>query len=188
MIKGEGAIQRWEVNIKGWTTLLQTIGKHLAMERRKEENCLQEVLLGVELRLQNSPADEKKNEELVSIKNSLRRLQSHKIQGLKVRAKINWLNNGDKGSKKNFRFLKEKGVREKIDQINHNGTILNNQGDISKQFFMFFKDLFSSDGDSKEARNARRLIKRMIPPKISQEDSLFLAKEINKEEIKRALN
>lgn len=105
------AIKRWVSNVEAWTKLLQTNGKKRVMDSRKEENQLQENPVKVETLVQVDPSNIKYNDDLVMAKDKFKRLHAHKTRGLKVRAMLNWLSCGDKGSKLFLNYIKEKSCK-----------------------------------------------------------------------------
>lgn len=159
------------------------IGKNKALDRRRVEGILQEDLLQVEAFLQKDPEKEHLGTMLRSAKDSLRKIQNLRIQGLKVRSKINWLESDDKGSKLFLRFLKEKGIKEHIEKIQVEGTTFTKQKDIIGHFFNFYKNLFSSENNREGCSQVRDLIKGPIPKKLEDSDANQLSKDISKEEI-----
>lgn len=82
------------------------IGKKRAIDSRKVENSLNKKL-NAEMNLQNDPTNMILNKELTMAKDSLRRLQAKKIQGLRVTAKMNLPKKEDKGSIFFLRFIKK---------------------------------------------------------------------------------
>ena len=81
--------------------------------------------------------------QLVKIKHNLNIIQRYKIQGQKIRAKMNWINEGDKGLGYFFNIIKAKHRRELIDEIQVDGRNSKEPEDIQKAFYHFYKDLFS---------------------------------------------
>lgn len=79
-------------------------------------------------------------------------------------------------------------MKEKIDYICHNGVVFSNQEEILHQFFLFYKELFKSEGNNEECHNSKSIIKQLIPTKISKEDVIGLSEAITKEEIKKSIN
>lgn len=99
---------------------------------------------------------------------------------------MNWLENGDKGTKILFRYIKKQS-REQIDQITVNGTTMVNQEELREQFFQFYKCLFSLEGELEANTQERDHIQRIIPKKVSVEMARDLGKEISQEEIRKAI-
>lgn len=101
-------IDRWNQNIKTWTSLFQAVGKKKAKDARASELQLQNDLQLVELDLQGDPENISLTNQLVRVKGDLRKLQNEKIKGWRTRAKLNWLDTRDRGSKFFFHILKMK--------------------------------------------------------------------------------
>lgn len=93
----------------------------------------------------------------------------NKIYGLRVWAKLNWFNNGDKGFELFFTYIKDKDIEEKIDKIWYEDKFLNKQVDIKRYFFLYYKNLIISKGDNAANHNARANLKQIILKKIYEE-------------------
>ena len=73
--------------------------------------------------------------QLVKIKHNLNIIQRYKIQGQKMRARMNWINEGDKGSGYFFNIIKAKHRRKLIDEIQVDGRNSKELEDIQKVFY-----------------------------------------------------
>lgn len=73
-------------------------------------------------------------EALCKSKDVLRKIQNVKIQGLNTRAKLNWIEQGDKGSKMFFQMLKTKDVKGNIESICDDGMSITDQQGILQAF------------------------------------------------------
>ena len=82
-------IEIWNLKVDTWKNLLQVIGKKLAMDRIQEESLWQKKLIWVEKELQGIGQNEKLEMQLASIKHHLSCMQRYKIQGQRIRARMN---------------------------------------------------------------------------------------------------
>ena len=104
-------------------------------------------MLETKIKLQNKGNDEILERILCDTKNKLRVLQQYKIQGQKIRAKENWMKDGDRGSKYFFNIIRAKQCREAITGIQTDKGISTCNNDIMLTFYEFYKNLFSLEHD-----------------------------------------
>ena len=79
--------------------MLKAVGRKKAKDVRRREVELVESLQEAEGEIQSNPHLEALLDKVILCRNSLRKLQLFKTRGAKVRARINWINLGDRGSK-----------------------------------------------------------------------------------------
>ncbi|GLJ42673.1 hypothetical protein SUGI_0884660 [Cryptomeria japonica] len=177
----------WEALTASWRKMFQIIGKKYAMDRSREESFLQSRLNEIEKELQSKGNDLTLEGELSLVKNLLRKLQHFKIKGQKVRARMNWIKGGDKGTNYFFNLIKAKNKREFIEDIQVKNLITNDPVSIKETFFSFYIGLFSSEhGDMNQEALEKCLL--LIPKKISCVEAKALSHGISLEEIKSAIS
>ena len=140
--------------------------------------------------MQSDPSNRVAQGTLVLARDFLGKLQNNKIQGAKMRARINWLEHGDKGSRYFFQLLKFKEARDKIELVTEESK-LEEKFLIKKLSSMHLAKLYASLFTSKEnglvMEEERRKIKSHIPKKVPREDRLRMNQPILKKEIVNAL-
>lgn len=170
-----------------WKTLLQTIGQKEAKNYRLAERNLADKLKTAETLLQNDPS----NHNLVTIvsaaRDNLRLHQQKLVNGAKLRCRTHWIQNGDKGSKYFFNYLKQKHINENITSIYVDNKELVDPNDIKKAFANYYCTLFTSE-DNRESSALRNTISSIIPKKLTQTDSDTLGQSITKQEIINAIS
>lgn len=99
------------------------------------------------------------NEEVVGVlrevKDEIKTLQNVKIQGARVKARITWLDQGDKSFKFFFHLLRNKQAKEHIDRICKIGVDITNQERLLMDSRNYYQNLFTSEDrgcDKEEAR------------------------------------
>ena len=130
--------------VDSWRKLFESLGKKREKDPRRSEKLLHGKHVVVESILQKDPHNPIVLHSLMNARDSLRNFQDYKVQGAKVRAKINLLENGDRGSKFFFQLLKYKEAREKIDMIMERNSTISTQGDILKDFSNYYAQLFTT--------------------------------------------
>ena len=116
--------------------------------------------------------------QLVKIKHNLNIIQRYKIQGQKIRARMNWINEGDKGLGYFFNVIKATHKSELIDEIQVDGRNSKEPEDIQKAFYQFYKDLFSLEMGYKEHSGMDECL-RLIPVKVSAVEQVSLNKGLS---------
>ena len=175
-------IDLWNLKVETWKNLLQVIGKKLAMDRNQEESLWQNKLFQAKKELQEIGQSEELELQMASIKHQLSCIQRYKIQGQRIRARMNWIDEGDKGSGYFFNIIKAKHKRERISDILVRDRISNDPEEIQNAFFSFYKNLFSSEM-SPDSRVVMGECFKLIPSKISEEEKLNISKDISVGEI-----
>ena len=144
-------------------------------------------MLESKIKLQNKDNDEILERILCDTKNKLRVLQKYKNQGQKIRAKENWMKDGDRGSKYFFNIIRAKQCREVITTIQTDKGINSCNNDIMLTFYEFYKNLFSLEHDEEKKICMDQCIS-IIPSKINKEQSNMLGKEISVQEIEETIS
>ena len=80
--------------------------------------------------------------QLVKIKHNLNIIQRYKTQGQKIRARMNWIDEGDKGSGYFFNIIKGKHRRELIDEMQVEDRIVRSQKIFKGHFIRFIMICF----------------------------------------------
>lgn len=145
-------MDRWKQNVQSWKALFQIVGKKEAKDSRRMENELYNKLINVEATIQWEPYNERATKFVRVTKDELRFLQGVRIQGVKVRSIINWLDQGDKGSNFFFHLLRMKQAKVNIDSICDDGLDISDQEGILQAFMNYYRRLFTTkdEGGNKE--------------------------------------
>ena len=144
VVRHESSIERWEQTSKSWKGMLKAVGRKKAKDARRREVELVESLQEAEGEIQSNPHSEALLNKVILCRNSLRKLQLFKTRGAKVRARINWINLGDRGSKFFFQTLKKKEARDKICSIRTQDSVVSSQQEVLEAFSSFYKELITS--------------------------------------------
>lgn len=143
------------------------------------ENKLKEVEIKAETDSSNQTI-----EEFNSAKLNLNQILDCEEKFWRQRAKVKWLNEGDRNTKKFHASASVKRKRSKIFRIkNSNGDWVIEQNDIVAAGVAFFKDQFSSTHQHFDFP----LVQRLIPKLITDNQDGTVAAVPNEEEIKSAV-
>lgn len=179
-------VKKWCQLVESWKKTYQIIGKKVAKDRNEEQNDLQIKLNEVEFAIQNSLDDPLLLKDVIFIKHQLGFLHRYKIQGKRIRAKMNWLRDGDVGSKYFFLIIRAKQKAEKIEDIQVDGGKTNDPKVIKEAFFSFYSKLFSSEFGQDQHKELEECLK-MIPKKVFDSESDKLNRKISLEEIQEVI-
>ena len=122
----------------------------------------------------------------ISIKHKLGFLHRYKIQGQRIRARMNWLRDGDIGSKYFFNIIRAKHKVENIENIQIEGGKTNDPKAIMEAFYSFYSELFSLEFYHDQHEQLSECLK-MIPKKVFGSESDNLSRKISLEEIQEAI-
>lgn len=102
---------------------------------------------------------------LIRTKNDVRKIQRYKIQSQKLRDGMNWINEGDKGTRYFLNLIRAKKSRERIEEIKDDNSC-SSQEDIVNAFFKFYMNPFPPKEHSHNEDDLNKwmwLIPRKIP-------------------------
>lgn len=92
---------------------------------------------------------------LAHTRDSSRGIQQNKIKGIKVKTRINWLQQGDKGSKFVFNMLRQMKYKERIDRIWDVDKDLVDSETFKTTILQYYQKLFTSENTSTTCALAR---------------------------------
>ena len=165
------------------TLLMEIRGKTIAYSsfKKKQENRrekeLEEKINDIENNLTSN------FDELNTLKTELETLREKKIQGMAIRSKANWANQGEKVNKY-FCNLENRNFQDKLIPILEvdNGNIISNQEQIKQEIRMFYEKLYSA----KEVTDCSFEEIRNIGKTLTDNDKHMLENPLTVEEIKIA--
>ena len=139
---------------------------------REEEERLNEILTQLE---DKSDVTDTEVEEIEKIKQELERYRRHKIDGIAIRSRVQWLNSGEKATKYFLNLENRNFVNRSVSFIEKpNGEIVDKQEDILEEVHNFYKNLYSK----KEVNNIT--LEELIPerPTLDLNDNMTLQGKI----------
>ena len=106
---------------------------------------------------------------MASIKHQLSCIQRYTIQGQRIRARMNWINEGDKGTRCFFNIIRAKHKRELISDIVVRDRISNDPEEVQQAFYSFYSNLFSLEM-TPDSKVVMEDFFKLIPLKILEEE------------------
>ena len=122
---------------------------------KKREQDLQHELNKLQTIFEQSPSSENKL-QMLEVKNKLEELYEKKAEGLRLRAKVRWYEQGEKSTKYFLNLEKRNYKKKTVEKVMVNGDLLTRPQDILKAQYHFYESLYSKDKSnfSKTALNS----------------------------------
>ena len=92
--------------------------------------------------LENSPSFVN-NPEYIETIEKLDKIYQEKGNGIRIRSKCNWYKHGEKSSKFFLNLEKSRAVQNQIRNVLIDNIEINNQKDINKELYLYYKNLFN---------------------------------------------
>ena len=136
--------------------------------------------------------DESKNLVLCDIlddlNNNLEKYRRYQMDGLIIRTKANWIENGEKPSKYFCSLEKRNFVNKNIVKVvNNKNESVTNQEEILNEIKLFYQVLYQNNDDKLEEVSLSILLNENTVPKLSDEQKQFLETHISSSEVHKSL-
>ena len=169
------------------TLLMEIRGKTISYSSfKKKQNNLKEHNVEEEIKhLENiEPIDlEKINEKKLELEN----FRKEKIQGIMVRAKIKWAEEGEKPTRYFCSLESRNYVNKTIPKVQQeNGNTIKTQEEILKEVQKFYSNLYAPQNSEKDI-NDQDILKNLQHPVLTNIESSNLEGEITADEISNVL-
>ena len=129
---------RWEfLNYEIWK-FTKNISKNLVRKENKDRNFLEKELNRLEKNLTNFQT----NQYYVECKQKLQNVYTKKANGIRIRSKCNWYENGEKSAKFFLNLEKYRATQGCLCTIISNKKELNNSQQINDVLYNFYQILF----------------------------------------------
>ena len=136
--------------------------------------------------LENSPSFVN-NPEYIETNEKLDKIYQEKTNGIRIRSKCNWYEHGEKSSKFFLNLEKSRAVQNQIRNVLIDNIEINNQKDINKELYLYYKNLFNKRQHLSEHDINNFLNTVSNFPQLSTEQSLECEKDITEKELLEAL-
>ena len=156
--------------------------KGIARNKKIERTYLENKLKTLE----NSPSFVN-NPEYIETNEKLDKIYQEKANGIRIRSKCNWYKHGEKSSKFFLNLEKSRAVQNQIRNVLIDNIEINNQKDINKELYLYYKNLFNKRQHLSEHDINNFLNTVSNFPQLSTEQSLECEKNISEKELLEAL-
>ena len=182
-------IEKWElckVEIRNFCT---EFGKVLACKKRNEESQLYAQMLSTEKQLINSPTNEILQNQLLQQKQKLELIQLNKAKGAQVRARMKWIEDGERNTKYFCNLEKHNGKKKIISRLRtESGEVVTDQNKIMQEQVSFYQKLYSQKTPVENVREATNLFLANEPlPHLTEDEAALCEDVITVEETSNAL-
>ena len=127
------------------------------------------------------------NPEYIETNEKLDKIYQEKTNGIRIRSKCNWYEHGEKSSKFFLNLEKSRAVQNQIRNVLIDNIEINNQKDINKELYLYYKNLFNKRQHLSEHDINNFLNTVSNFPQLSTEQSLECEKDITEKELLEAL-
>lgn len=161
----------------------------MARRRRKDlrdAHCrLEEVCIFLEEDLHNVTLQE----EVAKLEMIVRKGEDYIARGAQIRARLQWLQDGDEGFKFFFNFLKRKVVADRVLGLHRaDGSLAEDPTEVKDMFGLHFQNILSPYALTDQVVAARNAYCQVIPRKVSSGEQDKLESDFTKEELFAALS
>ena len=153
------------------------------MQNKKIERTNLENILKT---LENSP-NFVNNPEYIETYEKLDKIYQEKTNSIRITSKCNWYEHREQSSKNFLNLEKPYAVQNQIRNVLIDNIEINNQKDINKELYLYYKNLFNKRQHLPEHDINNFLNKVSNFPQLSTEQSLECEKNISEKELLEAL-
>ena len=176
--------QKWEwikYCIRGYSI---EYSKDKARKQNDEIKLLQQEVSNLESYLDD---DEMKKAEYAEAKRRLEEHMERKTNGTIIRAKIRWYEEGEKSTKYFYNLEKRNQQKKTVKKLIVDGQEIEGNKAILKEAKDFYKNLYESKVNPREAKNLEHIFLNDSLPKISEEDKIKCEGAVTLDECWKAL-
>ena len=172
-------------NITQWWDIgkikIKRLSRNFAIEQSIKNKSRLDELESEITSLSNSMSD---NIRLVELKNQHNELLSKKTEGMKIRSRIQWWEEGEKSSRFFHSLEKSRGKNKNWDKIiGQDGSLVHGTENIQKEQVIFYKNLFTSQNINED----KSFFLSNPEARLSQNSKQELERDISIEEIGKAI-
>ena len=158
--------------------------KHKARQQRTEQNRLETKIAKIEKTLKDS-STENDIIQFEAMKTELEELRRPMIDGLIIRSRVAWHEEGERSTKYFLSLEKRNYDKKNIQYIQNGDRIITGDEQILESFSDVYQCKYSED---KDINPSRAFIKSNVINKLDEKEKLELDKDISLEELTNALN
>ena len=178
-------------NIRDWWEFLKSSIKEVSIEfarERRRKLCRDRVILTnrlIRLRQRLVDGDLSVQPQIIDAESSLKSLFIREFEGVKIRSRAKWLEEGERPTRYFFKLEQTKIQKSQINSIyDSNGITVSSQADIEKAHVDFYTNLFSEEPIDFEKQNN---LLSSVSNRLSADQSALCEGEITLAEITNAV-
>jgi hypothetical protein len=157
-------------------------GKNKKKEIGEKEKNLEKRLKEIDEEIDKHDSETNLAAEKLIIVNELKIIDKYKTEGLILRTKSTWYEEGEKSSKYFLRLLTRNVTKTNMTKLcMDNGTVITNQNDILKKQAEFYEKLYT-DNLNKEEYDMKMYLDKINSTSLSEQDRMKCNGMVTKEE------
>ena len=153
--------------------------KRKAKERRKQQAYLESELKKLENNLESSENLTKYE----SLKSDLKLIYDHFAEGVRLRSKCDWYEQGKKSTKFFLNLEKQQGNQNRIRKLIVNEKEINNETEILNQIKLFYETLFQKPSLKYSTDDINHFLNTLDIPKLSADQIILCDIELTEKDL-----
>ena len=153
--------------------------KRKAKERKKQQALLESELEKLENNLESSENLRKYE----SLKSDLELIYDHIAEGVRLRSKYDWYEQGEKSTKFFLNLEKQRGNQNRIRKLIVNEKEINNETEILNQIKLFYETLFQKPSLKYSTDNINHFLNTLDIPKLSADKIILSDIELTEKDL-----
>ena len=153
--------------------------KRKAKQKREQQAYLESELKTLENNLESSENLTKYG----SLKNDLESIYEHIAEGVRLRSKCDWYEQGKKSTKFFLNLEKQRGNQNRIRKLIVNEKEINNETEILNQIKLFYETLFQKPSQKYSADDINHFLNTLDIPKLSTDQIILCDIELTEKDL-----
>ena len=178
-ISNMNAQLKWELLMYEILKFTIDYTKCKAKERRKQQALLESELEKLENNLESSENLRKYE----SLKSDLELIYDHIAEGVRLRSKCDWYEQGEKSTKFFLNLEKQRGNENRIQKLIVNEKEINNETEILNQIKVFYETLFQKPSLRYSTDDINHFLNTLVIPKLSADQIILCHIELTEKDL-----
>ena len=156
-------------------------------ERKYEKDRLLKGIEEIDNKLSTDPNNGQYFNEKEQLISQLNKILDQETQGLIIRSRIRWAEEGEKSSRYFCNLEKRTGERKSIFKMKNDNDIITDQSKLLEEIYLFYQNLYSKQDSSDNLEVMDNFLDSIDIPQIDETDKDFLETPISKQEVLKPL-
>ena len=180
---------RWELCKVEIRNFCSEFGKRLSTQNKNDLVQSKIDVAEAERRLLMNPEDHTAQENLMKAKQKMEILQIDKTRGAQVRARIKWIEEGERNTKYFCNLEKNRGTKKVMTRLRTTtGEVTTNQSEILQEQVTYYKNLYNQSPTVEDTEDAtRRFMQNVNMPTLTENEAEYCEGHVTLEETSAAL-
>ena len=180
---------RWELCKIEIRSLCSEFGKRFSTQNKNDLIQCNIDAVEAERKLLTNPEDQTAQENLIKAKQKMEILQVDKTRGAQVRARIKWIEEGERNTKYFCSLEKNRGKKKVMTRLRTTtGEVTTNQREILQEQVTFYKNLYNQSPTIKDVEDATtKFMQNVNMPTLAEDEAETCEGHVTLEETSAAL-